>query len=393
MRKRRGSLWVTGLDEMVLQFKAGDIVKPVIVNNLGFVGVVRDVDPKINKVMVAWGNGSMVQHDPDEVQLVSPQDYSVRAKMASRRSKLGKDFFVARESVEGADSQTKKATDISMEIESEEKQDASSAEQTRFVSPEMNELLNKQVGIEFFSAYLYFIAGAWFQSKGLVGFQAWMDRQGHDEIEHACKVFKYLVDTGSTVDLPAIPAPKVNFLSVADATRAILDHEMAVTRQWKLIGEVAKNEPNLATQELASWFMTEQVEEEDGAVTLHQKVQLADSGSGILMVDNDLKERDPNEVTASVKTAATKTFDELPDSEKAIAKKMAAKGYTYVAQITTNEGPFGEPLYFKSSAAVGPFLRSFPDYKNAKMEWVVQLPKELTASAGEARGGSRRGRM
>lgn len=96
MKSRRGSLWGAGMEEMVLQFKPGDIVKPVIVNNLGFSGVVRDVNPKINKVMVSWGNGRETQHDPDEIQLVPTQDATVKARMASgRRTKAADQSFFA----------------------------------------------------------------------------------------------------------------------------------------------------------------------------------------------------------------------------------------------------------------------------------------------------------
>jgi len=89
MKTRRGSIWGSGNENMVTQFKAGDIVKPVIVNNLGFTGVVRAVDARINKVFVAWGGGAVSQHDPDEVQIMMPQDEMVKAKMASRRTKAG----------------------------------------------------------------------------------------------------------------------------------------------------------------------------------------------------------------------------------------------------------------------------------------------------------------
>ena len=78
-----------------------------------------------------------------------------------------------------------------------------------------------------------------------------------------------------------------------------------------------------------------------------------------------------------VKSAAgPKTIDDLPTAEQAIARKMMAKGYRYCIQIVTKDGDFGEPLYFKSSDQVGPFLRSFPDYQNAKTKWIVKLPEE-----------------
>jgi len=90
MRSRRGSLWGTGREEHILQFKAGDIVKPVIVTNDVFLGVVRDVDYKLNKVWVAWGSGPVYQYDPDEIMLSQIQDPIVRARMGSTRSRRGK---------------------------------------------------------------------------------------------------------------------------------------------------------------------------------------------------------------------------------------------------------------------------------------------------------------
>lgn len=163
--------------------------------------------------------------------------------------------------------------------------------QTRFLSPSMLDMLNEQIAFEMFSAYVYFMVAAWSQTKGLTGFQKHFETQGNGEIQHAMKVYKYIVDTGSTVNLPAIPSPTelVKYSNMQEACRAVLDHEMIVTARWQEIGERAKSEPNLATQALAEWFMTEQVEEEDMSLTLLNKVELADSGSGLLIIDAGLK--------------------------------------------------------------------------------------------------------
>lgn len=165
------------------------------------------------------------------------------------------------------------------------------SKQTRFLSPSMQSMLNEQIAFEMFSAYVYFMVAAWSQTKGLTGFQAHFQKQGDGEIQHAMKIYKYLVDTGSTVDLPAIPSPTdlVKFSNMQEACRAVLDHEMIVTKRWQEIGELAKTEHNLATQEIAQWFMTEQIEEEDISLTLLNKVELADSGSGLLIIDAGLK--------------------------------------------------------------------------------------------------------
>jgi ferritin len=163
--------------------------------------------------------------------------------------------------------------------------------QTKFLTKEMTDMLNEQIAFEMFSAYVYYMVAAWSQSKGLTGFEKHFKCQGDGEIGHAMKIYGYLIDTGSTVDLPAIPSPTnlIKFSNMQEACRAVLDHEMLVTKRWQAIGERAKADPNLATQEIAQWFMTEQVEEEDVAMTMLNKVELADSGSGLLIIDAGLK--------------------------------------------------------------------------------------------------------
>jgi ferritin len=247
---------------MVNQYKPGDIVTYTLAKQSDFIGVVREVDPKINKVVVAWAGGAVSQHDPEEIHLEPHQSEIVRSRMASRRNKVALDLVT---------------------------------KTTQFVSPELESLLNGQIGLEFYSAYLYFLAAVWFQQRGLVGFQAWMERQGHDEIGHGMKVYKFLADSGSNVVLPAIPAPVVSWVEAEEVTFAVLEHEKFITQKWMAIADLAKTENGMPVDTLAQWFMEEQMEEEDGAFDLHQKVIMGDTGTGLLLIDNDLKDRDPSE--------------------------------------------------------------------------------------------------
>jgi ferritin len=291
MITRRGSLLngtISG--DAILMYKPGDVVKPVTVMDQFFTGVVRAVDTKTNKITVAWGGGPESQHDSDEIMPMPFFGPSHKdGKTASRRMRSNMNDLLV---------------DIP-EIDEETQQNPpESVEQTDFIADDMEALLNRQVGSEFYSAYLYYMIAAVFQSKGLVGFQNWMEKQGDGEIDHAMKVYNYLVDTGSSLELPAVPSPKIDpAMEVVEITRAILDHEMRVTEDWKRIGQLSKQQDNPATCKLVQEFMVEQVEEEDSALTLHQKVQLADTGSGILMIDNDLRDRGP--ISASEKIADT----------------------------------------------------------------------------------------
>jgi len=88
MKTRRGSsLWPSTLSgaAMVNQYKPGDIVTSSLVRQSDFIGVVRGVDPKINKVWVAWAGGVVCQHDPDEIHFEPHQSETVKSRMASRR--------------------------------------------------------------------------------------------------------------------------------------------------------------------------------------------------------------------------------------------------------------------------------------------------------------------
>jgi ferritin len=319
MKSRRSSLLNgTIYGDAILMYKPGDVVKPVVVTDQMFTGVVRDVDTKTNKITVAWGGGPESQHDPDEIMPMPffggnkdaaktssfmPIKTESQKREEERRRKLQEGVGVRKS---GSDLGRRMRADVSDIVDVPEigvevvEESADSAAQTDFVPEDMEVLLNRQVGAEFYSSYLYYMIAAICQSKGLVGFQNWFESQGDDEIDHAMKVYNYLVDTGSTLVLPTIPGPVLDAgMEIIDLTRLVLDHEMGVTQDWNRIGQLAKQQDNPATSKLVMDFLSEQIEEEDAALTLHQKVQLADTGSGLLMIDTDLRDRSPIAKTAS----------------------------------------------------------------------------------------------
>jgi predicted RNA-binding Zn-ribbon protein involved in translation (DUF1610 family) len=73
---------------MIYCFEPGDLVTAIAVQQFNFLGIVKEVLPKINKVMVLWNGGSLKQHDPDEIALAPNQNELVRARMSSSRRGL-----------------------------------------------------------------------------------------------------------------------------------------------------------------------------------------------------------------------------------------------------------------------------------------------------------------
>jgi hypothetical protein len=102
MKARRGTdYWPGPLGEMIHQYHVDDIVVSTLNGSDDtFTGIVREVHPKLNKVLVAWGGGSVVQHDPDEIMLHPYAGNLIRQRLSelshiSRRSRSASKKVIA----------------------------------------------------------------------------------------------------------------------------------------------------------------------------------------------------------------------------------------------------------------------------------------------------------
>ncbi|RME94541.1 MAG: ferritin [Verrucomicrobia bacterium] len=129
------------------------------------------------------------------------------------------------------------------------------------ISEKLNEAMNAQIGAEFAASIQYVAVSAYFAAEGLVRLAARFDQQANEERDHALKLIKYLLDTGGKVRIPAIPAPKCEFGSVAEAVEMALEQEKQVTRQINELMAIAVEDRDFAAQNLLQWFVAEQVEE------------------------------------------------------------------------------------------------------------------------------------
>lgn len=103
MMTRRGVHVASDLRLALSQFKPGDIVTSVITGSVDFIGEVINIDEKVCKLSVDWGDGSLTQHGPDEVQhlphlLVERMEKEWKA--SSRRGSLSKEASDLRPFVE-----------------------------------------------------------------------------------------------------------------------------------------------------------------------------------------------------------------------------------------------------------------------------------------------------
>jgi len=160
------------------------------------------------------------------------------------------------------------------------------------LSKTMENMINKQIQAEYYSSYLYLSMAAYCDSVNMPGYAHWMRAQSHEELEHALKFYRYIVERGGRVVLEAIQQPPVEFDSLLAVAEEVYAHEQKVTSLIGGLYETAVAEKDYASQVFLHWFIEEQVEEEDNARTIvDQFKMIGDHANGLFMLDRQLGAR------------------------------------------------------------------------------------------------------
>ncbi len=152
------------------------------------------------------------------------------------------------------------------------------------ISPKIQDALNAQINAEFWSAYLYL--------EGRSGIANWFKIQFKEEQAHAEIFMNYLNSRGGRVELKAIDEVPTTWESPLAAFEATLAHEEKVTALINNIYALAETEHDYATRGKLDWFVAEQVEEEETAKELIDRLKLiGDNGLALYMLDQELAAR------------------------------------------------------------------------------------------------------
>ncbi|MCX8104161.1 MAG: ferritin [Candidatus Bipolaricaulota bacterium] len=164
------------------------------------------------------------------------------------------------------------------------------------LSKRMQTALNEQIVRELESAYVYLSMCAYFEAQNLRGMAHWMRLQAQEEIKHAMKIFDFVNDRGGRVELGAIEKPPVEFKSPLEAFQKALAHEQKITKCINDLYDLADDEDDYPTEVMLQWFIDEQVEEEKSASEVVEQLKLVgDNGAGLLVLDQKLGQRQPEE--------------------------------------------------------------------------------------------------
>lgn len=156
------------------------------------------------------------------------------------------------------------------------------------ISPAMNERLNRQLHMELGAYYLYLSMSCQLELMGYKILAEFFAKQSDEERGHAMKFLRYVQETGGTVSLAALAAPKADFATPLEMAKAALESELNVTRSINDIATAAEKEKDHATRTFLNWFVDEQVEE---VATMRDLIQLIElSGEkNILYVEHRVR--------------------------------------------------------------------------------------------------------
>ena len=156
----------------------------------------------------------------------------------------------------------------------------------------VEDVLNKQINAELWSAYLYLSMSTYLESEGLSGFANWMRVQYQEETSHAMKILDYVNERSGRVILEPIAEVPTAWKNVEEVFQATYDHECHVSELINNCVTVAMEEKDYATSNMLQWFVDEQVEEEANASELLDQLKmLGGAGHGLFMMNKELAAR------------------------------------------------------------------------------------------------------
>lgn len=160
------------------------------------------------------------------------------------------------------------------------------------ISKKMQEAINAQINAEMWSAYLYLAMSMDAADKGFKGVSHWYRLQFAEEQEHALKFADYLTSHSLRVDLAPIAEVRGTWASPMEMFEQTVEHERNVTKMIYNLCDIATEEHDYATINMLSWFVNEQVEEEQTAVDILESMRrVGEKPAALYMFDKELGER------------------------------------------------------------------------------------------------------
>lgn len=152
--------------------------------------------------------------------------------------------------------------------------------------------LNEQMNFELESAYIYATMAAYLDAQNMKGMTHFIDEQVKEEVSHAERIKNFLQETGYGVKYRPLNPGDGNFDSIEDVFRKALAHEKVVTSRIHDLVDQAREAADQRVLNLLTWFVDEQIEEEDTFGLLVERLErINGQWNGLYILDSELAKR------------------------------------------------------------------------------------------------------
>lgn len=141
------------------------------------------------------------------------------------------------------------------------------------ISQKLQDVLNKQISRELWSANLYLSMSFYFEMEGYNGFANWMLKQSQEETEHAQQMAQYLIKRGGRAHVGPVDEVPGSWNTPLEVFEHVYKHECEVSRWIDELLDLAIAEGDKATQDFLWTFVREQVEEEATASGIVDRIK------------------------------------------------------------------------------------------------------------------------
>jgi len=135
--------------------------------------------------------------------------------------------------------------------------------------------LKEQMTTEAHASQIYLSYASWADNNGYGGTANFLFRHVAEERNHMMKLFEYILKRGAKVKVTAIPAPTADPVSVNNCFEKVFEQEVSNTKAIYSLVKLSHSEEDWATWNFLQWFVKEQTEEENLAISLLDKIKIA----------------------------------------------------------------------------------------------------------------------
>ncbi len=144
--------------------------------------------------------------------------------------------------------------------------------------------LSEQIGRELSASHQYLAVAAYYEAETYPELAKLFYTQADEERDHAMRMLRYLLESGSRPALGAVAAPRAEFGDHVEPIRIALEQERKVSVQIGGLIDIARETRDHASEVFLHWFVQEQVEEE---ATMEALLQVAERTRDVPMMLED----------------------------------------------------------------------------------------------------------